>query len=114
MTSDIQKLAAAVRHMGDKSGPVRPVIADASLQATRLSSSVPGGVPSASGLVAAFEAAGRELAQASRALDEFAKHADQFAERLVSGGGTGPGQESSGARLLQHPGDLSQKADPTH
>ncbi|QGF23383.1 hypothetical protein [Raineyella fluvialis] len=85
MASDLERLAQAVRQLGDASGPVRGQIARASLSATRASSGVPQGVPSARQAAVALQAAGKALAEASHLLDEFSKEADAFAARLVGG-----------------------------
>ncbi len=120
MTSEVQKLASNVRLMGSKTGPIRPAVAQASLWATKRSSSVPGGVPSANALATALESAGRELAKASSALDEFARQAGQFADRLASGSGGRASDGTSGQvraprsfTALQGGSRFQTKTDPT-
>ena len=101
MSSELERLAEAVRNLASRDGAVRPHIARASLDTSRLASSVPGGTPSAAGASTAFQAAGRSLALASQALDAFARDADRFASNLV-GGGSPAGAGATGGTPSHH------------
>lgn len=89
MASDLERLADAVRALADPGGSVRPHVARASVAATRLSGSTPGGVPSAMAAASSFQAAGASLARASQALDAFARDAERFAASLAGHGEAG-------------------------
>lgn len=107
MASELERLADAVRALASPGGSVRPHVARASVQATRLSASVPGGVPSATSVTSALQAAGATLAQASALLDTFANDAERFAASL-SGGGSGAGVNKAVAGESVSPSGLPE------
>jgi len=91
VASEIQKLAEAIRSVGDSAGPAQRELAEAARLARSLAQSVPrGGGQAGSAVLAALAEAERKARAAGDALARFDSRADAFARRLAgeSGGGT--------------------------
>ena len=85
MSSELEKLAQAIRVVGDRAGPVNHALDSAKLTARRLAAAVPrtGSAGSAAG---SLSNAAICCEQASRELHAFGDGCRAFAERLVGGG----------------------------
>ncbi len=96
MSSDIEKLARAIRTVGDGAGPVSQALDRARLSAQRLSSAVPRTESAGAAAGALYSAAGF-CQEASRSLASFSDGCQAFANRLANGGGGGTGGSAGGA-----------------
>lgn len=86
MTSDLERIAEAVRHLADAKGQVRPYLTRAAEDARRTASSVPSGVPSATATTACLHQASVSLQRVVMLLESFADDAARFADGLAGGG----------------------------
>jgi hypothetical protein len=96
LSSEIEKLARAIRTVGDGAGPVSQALDRARLSAQRLSSAVPRTESAGAAAGALYSAAGF-CTEASRSLASFSNGCQAFADRLASGGGgSGSGSGTGG------------------